>query len=186
MPTERPSSESGDEKLIALASQDDAEIFELLLQGSQGSEWDNLVAKIAYAEYARSKYKFIKSYYEEHQVMPSDEEMRPIIFLFKNVNTGMLRDLKSKSQDSLRLVLDDYSQKMLIERVSSPVEQIVKDNTKFWVGVQASMVASFFYSLLIALIIFIATAALPNTKFSEAIKILFEIEQVDEKDDIDK
>jgi len=118
--------------------------------------------------------------------MPSDREMQLFISLFKDINNEMFKNLKLASQDSLNKVLSEYSQGLLTKQISAPVEKIVKDNTKFWVGVQASMVASFFYSLLIALIIFIATAALPNTKFSEAIKILFEIEQADNENSIDE
>jgi hypothetical protein len=39
------------------------------------------------------------------------------------------------------------------------------------------MWASFLYSLIIAAVIFMATAALPDTKFARIIQILFETEE---------
>ncbi|MEM8637957.1 MAG: hypothetical protein AAGG51_03935 [Cyanobacteria bacterium P01_G01_bin.54] len=182
MPTELPSDSSSDSNILALASQEDIYIFDLLLQDRGASEWEHLVAMITYAQYTRSKHEFIRSYFEEHNVMPSDGEMKAIIFLFKNINNNALNNLRLNSQSLLQQVLEKHSRKMLSQNISSPVEKIVKENTRFWVAVQASMVASFFYSLLIALILFIATATLPNTKFSRAIKILFEVEQTNDEE----
>lgn len=161
----------------AAVGNEDAVVFSLLLSGKSGERDYNfrrLSGMIADAMYSLNKHRYIEKYVKDQGGLPTNQEIRVLMRSFQDEDSYRLQALEQQSANSLKEVIDEYVGRIAEEKFARPVEKIVKDNTKFWIAVRASIVASFIYSLLIAAAIFTATAALPDTKFARIIQILIE------------
>jgi hypothetical protein len=93
---------------------------------------------------------------------------------FKDVNSAALLSLKKQSENLLIEYAEEYLENAKREEILEPIERIVKKHTNFWSSIWANLVAAVLYSFVVAVIIFTATAAAPNTKFAQIIRILLE------------
>lgn len=162
----------------ASITEEDAYIFGLISEHLDTSnKYEELVAMLAFSQYARQKHEFLESYKRNNEgKLPSEKDIKTAILSFKDINNNALQLLIGQARNLLDEMVEEYAQKSIENKISAPVEKIVKENTNFSTSVGASMVASFVYSLIFAMVLFIATAALPNTKFSRAFKLLLEVE----------
>lgn len=169
--------ETGHQAEVEMASwaamgNEDATVFSALLSGKSDSSFHQLSGMLAYAQYSLHKHQFIQKYTRDEGVPPTDDQIKILIRSFQDENSFILENLSQQSDKLLTEIIEEYASQVSEEKFVKPVEKIVRDNTKFWIAVQASVTASFIYSLLIAIVIFMATAALPDTKFSRIIRIL--------------
>lgn len=158
----------------AAIENEDAIVFSALLSSKSDSNFHRLSCMVAYARYSLNKHQFIQKYTKDEGVPPTDDRIKSLVRCFQDENSDILRDLSQQSERLLTEIIEEYAIKTLEEKIVKPVEEVVKDNTRFWIAVRAGVVASFIYSLLIAIVIFTATAALPDTKFSRIVRILIE------------
>ncbi|ELS00520.1 hypothetical protein Xen7305DRAFT_00002210 [Xenococcus sp. PCC 7305] len=158
----------------AAVGNEDAIVFSILLSGKDKSDFSRLSAMVAYAQYSLHKHQFIEKYTRDEGVAPSDEQIKTIIRSFQDENSDMVENLGKQSEKSLNEILEEYVSQISQENFVKPIEKIVKDNTKFCVSVCAGIVATFIYSVLVAIVIFTVTPAFPNTKLSRIIQILLE------------
>lgn len=169
-----------------IISQEDAKVFSILVPPKKNlSQFDEIAGMIANAQYSLQKHQFIEKYTQEDGQAPPIEHVRSIILSFKDENSAAFYNLKQKSESLLKDYAREYLNNTTGEEILKPVEQIIKKYTRFRTSVGANLVAAMVYSLAIALAIFIATAAVPDTKFAKIIKILIEkpkIEKTIEKE----
>ena len=93
---------------------------------------------------------------------------------FKDINSVALSSLKQQSENLLREYTEEYLENAKREEILEPIEEIVRKHTNFWSAIWTNIVAAILYSLIIAIVIFTATAAVPDTKFSKIIRILLD------------
>ena len=170
-------------------SQEEIKVFQILVPDSEQASLEWLQGMLAYSRYTLQKNEFIEYISKTRGTLPSDDEITAIVASFQNHNSDIIKKLKQQSEQDLTQIIQDYANQVAQEKFIKPIEEILTKNlssleksisrkSSFWTSVQASVAASLFYSLLIAMILFIATAALPDTKFSRIIRILFETEEV--------
>jgi hypothetical protein len=160
-----------------IISQEDAIVFSKLLPDRNMPKFEKVVGMIAYAQYALQKHQYIESYYREEGQSPSEDLLKSIILTFKNENGSALETLKDNSRNLLKEYAKEYAKSVAHANIINPIKKEVHKRTRFWQGVAASSLGALVYSLLVAVIIFIATAAMPETKFSKIVRILFESNQ---------
>lgn len=159
-------------------SQEDAIVFSKLLPAeSNMSKFDRVAGMIAYAQYALHKHQFIEQYSKEEGKPPSEDHLKTIIMTFKDENGTALESLKEQSKNLLREYAKEYADSVEHSQILNPIKEEVQKRTRFWPNVAASMIGAFLYSLLVAIIIFIATSAMPQAKFSKIIRLLTETHQ---------
>lgn len=159
-------------------SQDDAIVFSRLLPATTAmSKLDKVAGMLAYAHYALQKHQFIEQWIKERGGPPSQENLRAIILSFRNENSVALDSLKQQSKTLLREYSEEHADAAGHAAIVESIRCEVKKRTRFWVNVGASMTAALLYSLLIALVIFTATAAMPETKYAQIVRILFDLEE---------
>ncbi len=159
-------------------SQEDAVVFSKLLPaGSNISKFDRVAGMIAYAQYALHKHQFIEQYSKEEGKPPAEEHLKSIILTFKDENGTAIESLKDQSKNLLKEYAEEYADSVKHTSIVEPVREEIKKHTRFWPSVAASITGALLYSLLVAVIIFIATAAMPEAKFSKIVRILYESHQ---------
>ncbi|NEQ46572.1 MAG: hypothetical protein F6K00_24725 [Leptolyngbya sp. SIOISBB] len=179
-----------DENSWSLFSQEDLKVFSLLVPESERFDFEHLSGMIAYAFYTLHKREYILGHLDKEHTLPKDSEIKTIVSSFQNENGYLIEQLRAHSQSILVQEVEAQANQIVQGRFLEPVKEIVKENsenvektvrdsTTFKTAVKASICASFIYSFLIAVVIFIATSAMPDTKFSQIIRILFETEQLD-------
>ena len=157
----------------AAISQEDAVVFSILLPpDSQHSIFDRVSGMLAYSQYALQKHQYIEKYTRDNGKLPTEEQIKTLIISFKDKNSDALENLKHRAEKFLKEYAEEYSDRIRKENILDPVEKIVKKHTGFWFSVGASLVGGLLYSFAIAIAIFIATAAIPDAKFSKIIKLL--------------
>ncbi|MEZ4678230.1 MAG: hypothetical protein R2932_28845 [Caldilineaceae bacterium] len=124
--------------------------------------------------YSLQKHQFTTKYEQDEGQPPTEAHIRSIVMSFKDVNSAALLSLKQQSENLLREYAKEYLENAKREEILEPIERIVKRHTNFWSSIWANLVAAVVYSLIVAVIIFTATAAVPNTKFSQIIRIIME------------
>ena len=156
--------------------QEDAEVFAILIPSEKRnlSKFEEVSGLIAYAQYSLQKHQFIKKYEQEEGQPPTKDHIHSIILSFRYRNSATLLSLKQKSENLLREYAKEYLENVQHREIIEPIEKIVKKHTNFWSSIWTSLVAAFLYSFVVAIIIFTATAAVPNNKFSQIIRILLE------------
>ena len=132
---------------------------------------------IAYAQYALHKHQFIEQYSKEEGKPPAEEHLKSIILTFKDENGTAIESLKDQSKNLLKEYAEEYADSVKHTSIVEPVREEIKKHTRFWPSVAASITGALLYSLLVAVIIFIATAAMPEAKFSKIVRILYESHQ---------
>jgi hypothetical protein len=158
--------------------QEDAKVFAILIPPKKDSfsKFEEVSGLIAYAQYSLQKHQFVMKYQQEEGRPPTEENIRAIVMSFKDADSAALLSLKQQSENLLREYAKEYWENAKREEMLQPIENIVKKHTNFWSSIWANLVASVLYSFLIAIIVFTATATLPNTKFAQIIKILMQEE----------
>jgi hypothetical protein len=152
---------------------EDEKIFAMLAPSGQTlSKFDEIVAIIAYSQYALQKHQFVTRFNQEEGRPPSEEHIKSIIMAIRN--DAALDSLKQKSDNLLKEYTKEYLAQAKREEILEPIEKIIKDNTKFWDSIWANLVAGLIYSVIVTVILFTATAMLPDNKFSKIIKILMD------------
>lgn|GEM_PF-5387105 len=178
------------ENAWASFSHEDLKVFSVLVPDGEKFDFERLSGMLAYVLYTLQKHQFIVNVLETERTLPKDNEIRTIVKSFQNENSYLIENLKQQSQIILSRVVEEHANQIVQDKFIGPAEKMVKDNlgslektikgsTNFWISVRASILASFFYSLLIATAIFIATSALPDTKFARIVRILFETEKTE-------
>jgi hypothetical protein len=164
---------SGDDPFLI---QEDAKVFAILIPPKKRylSKFEEVSGLIAYAQYSLQKHQFVTKYQQEEGQPPTEAHIRSIIMSFKDVNSAALLSLKQQSENLLREYAKEYLENAKREEILEPIEEIVKKHTNFWSSIWANLVAAVLYSFVVAIIIFTATAAVPNTKFAQIIRILLE------------
>ena len=156
-------------------SHEDAIVFSKILPAdSNMSKFDKVAGMIAYAQYALHKHQFIEQYSKEEGKPPTEDHLKSLILTFKDENGTALESLKEQSKNLLREYAKEYADSVEHTYLLEPIKNEVQKRTRFWYCVAASMTGALLYSLLVAIIIFIATAAMPDAKFSKIIQILIE------------
>jgi hypothetical protein len=156
-------------------SQEDAIVFaKLMPPESTTSRFDRVAGMIAYAQYALHKHQFIEQYTKEEGKAPTEDHLKSIILTFKDAHGTALESLKEQSRNLLKQYAEEYAASVDQTRLLQPIKNEVRSRTRFWPNVAASVTAALIYSFVVAVIIFIATAAMPDTKFSRIIRILTE------------
>lgn len=171
-PTAGNSNSADDPFLI----QEDAKVFAILVPPKKRypSKFEEVSGLIAYAQYSLQKHQFVTKYQQEEGQPPTEDHIRSIVLSFKDVNSAALLSLKQQSENLLREYAKEYLENAKREEILDPIERIVNKHTNFWSSIWANLVASVVYSFVVAVIIFTATVAVPNTKFSQIIRILLE------------
>ncbi|MDJ0581238.1 hypothetical protein [Crocosphaera sp.] len=155
--------------------QEDEEVFSILIASTnKNSKHDELLGMVAYAKYSLQKHQYVSLYKRENRQLPSKEVLKAIITPFKDENSDALSSLKQSSEQFLKEYTQEYLENTKQEKIIQPLEKVIEKNTNFWVAVWAGIVGAFIYSVIIALVILIVTAAIPNNKFARIIKILLE------------
>jgi hypothetical protein len=185
MTQEIPQSEPQDNKDAWVKfSQEDFKVFSILVPVSEQFSSEYLAGVLAYARYTLDKRRFIQDS-EKDGTLPTNEEIQAFIKLCQNKNSYLIKNLNEQSQVIVDKVIEERANTLVQEKLIAPIDEIVKNNTaeikqaiknsgSFWTAIGASMVASFFYALLITIIIFTANDGNPTTKFARIIQILFE------------
>ncbi|MCU0569708.1 MAG: hypothetical protein MUF49_24435 [Oculatellaceae cyanobacterium Prado106] len=160
--------------------QEDARVFDILIPSSKGkiSKFEEVSGLISYSQYALLKYQFVAKYQQDQGQPPPEDHIRSIIRSFGDLNSAALLSLKQQSERLLEDYAKEYLENSKREEILEPIEKIVKKHTNFWSSIWANLVAAVLYSFVVAVIIFTATAAIPNNKFSQIIRILLEEESV--------
>jgi hypothetical protein len=171
-------------------SQEDLKVFSVLVPKGEEFNFEHSAGMLAYALYTLQKHQFIINSIEEENSLPKNDEIRTIVKSFQYENSYLIDNLKRQSQSILSKVVEEHANQIVREKFIEPtelmingklgsIEKVVKNSTKFQTAVIASICASFLYSFLIAIVVFMATSALPDTKFSKIVKILFEVEKTE-------
>jgi len=159
-------------------SLEDKKVYQRLVPSSEskadGDKFDAIVGMIAYANYFLERHQYIDKHIAEEEAEPEPREIKKLIYSFTGENSVALENLKTRSELLLKDYTKAYAELRVNQNVVEPVDKIVKHHTNFWRSVLASILGSFFYSLIIAAVIFIATVAMPDSKFAQVINILFE------------
>lgn len=158
-----------------LLIQEDEKVFEILNPLNKNlSKADEIAGMVAYAQYSLQKYQFIKRYQQEEGRLPTEDLLRSIIMSFKDENSVALLSLKQKAEILLKEYTVEYLENAKREEILEPIEEIIKKRTNFWSSVGSNLAAAVIYSFFVAIIVFTATAAVPNTKFAQILRILME------------
>jgi hypothetical protein len=174
----------------AAFSLEDLKVFSILVPKGEQFDFDHSSGMLAYALYVLHKNQFIINSIEQENSLPKNDEIRTVIKTFQYENNYLIDNLKQQSQSILNKVVEERANQIVREKFIEPTElmidkklgateKIIKDCTRFRIAVMASICASIAYSLLIAVVIFTATSAMPDTKFSKAIRILFDVEKIE-------
>lgn len=159
-------------------SQEDAIVFSKLLPAGRNiPKFDRVAGMIAYAQYALHKHQFIEQYTKEEGKPPAEDHLRSIILTFKDENGTALESLKDQSKNLLKEYAVEYADSVNHTRMLNPIIAEMQKRTRFWQNVAASITGALLYSLLAAIIIFIATAAMPGAKFSKIVRIMTDSHQ---------
>jgi hypothetical protein len=155
--------------------QEDEKVFQLLNPPNTNlSKLDEISGLIAYAQYSIQKHQFVKGCQQSQGKMPTEDALKSLIFSFQNENNAALSSLKIQSKILLNQYAEEYLEKGIRQEILEPIEQVIEKRTSFWSAIGTNLFASVIYSFIVALIVFTATAAVPNTKFSRILKILME------------
>jgi hypothetical protein len=170
-PTGKNTSISNDPFLI----KEDEKVFEILNPpGKTLTKFDEIAGMIAYAQYSLQKHQFVSKYQQEEGKPPTEDLLKSIVMSFKDENSAALLSLKQKSEILLREYAREYLENAKREEIIEPIQKIIEKRTSFWSSIWANIAAAVLYSFVVAVILFTATVALPNTKFSRIIRILME------------
>ena len=160
--------------------QEDAKVFAILIPPEKRnlSKFEEVSGLIAYAQYSLQKHQFVIKYQQEEGQPPTEVHIRSIVMSFKDVNSAALLSLKQQSENLLREYAQEYLENAKHEEILDPIEKIIKKHTNFWSSLWANLVAAVFYSFVVAIIVFTATSAVPNSKFAQIIKIFMNEEPI--------
>lgn len=155
--------------------QEDKKVFEILNPTRKDiSKFDEIAGMIAYAQYSLQKHQYVSTYQKDEKRPPSEESLKAIIMSFKDENSAALLSLKRNAEILLGEYTQEYLENAKRGEILDPIEKIIKRHTNFWISIGTNLVAAVIYSFFVAIIVFTATAAVPNTKFSRIFRILIE------------
>jgi hypothetical protein len=119
---------------------EDEKVFGMLLPlGQPPSKFEEIVAMIAYSQYALQKHQFVSRYRQEQGRSPSEEHVRSIVMMIRTDNSLGL--LKQNSDLLLKKYAQEYLEQAKREEILEPIEKIIKENTNFWTSVFTNLVA---------------------------------------------
>ncbi len=157
-----------------ILSQEDADVFKILVSPDDTSRVDKISGMIAYSQYTLQKHQFIQQYLKENGEYPNVDHLKAIILTFKNENGETLFLLKEGSKRLLKEYAEEYSEIVQHNNILDPIDKIVGKHTKFWPSVASGIVGSFIYSLVIAMVLFIALATVPDSSFAKIVRIIID------------
>jgi hypothetical protein len=119
------SEETKRKTFVAITSEDDIDIFNLIWREAEKSEFQDLVAKITYSEYVIQKHKYIQQCKKEEGQLPSDEEMDTFIDVFKG--SDLLNSLMKGVESSLiQFIIQESAIEVIKSTYSLPSPRIPK------------------------------------------------------------
>lgn len=155
---------------------EDQQVFEILNPtGRILSKSEQIVGMIAYAQYSLQKHQYVEQYQQEIGEFPTEDKLRTIVMSFRKENSAALSNLRSKSDMLLREYTREYLNNEYKEQVIEPIQRVIERRTNFWNSIASNLVGAILYTLLFGVIVFTATASLPNTKFSRIMKIIMDV-----------
>ncbi|NJD02074.1 MAG: hypothetical protein FIA99_05645 [Ruminiclostridium sp.] len=152
--------------------EEDSIIFEKFVSNANFDGFQHLIDLVAYAEFSKQKFQFMQMYEKEEGRYPTEEEWKPFLNYIKYEDSEQIRSLKAKSSSLLVNFASNYADNLNVKNILEPIKKHIDNRTKFWISVFINLLATFFYSLLIAVVIFIATASYPESKFAQIIHII--------------
>jgi hypothetical protein len=155
---------------------EDQKVFEILNPtGRLLSKSEEIAGMIAYAQYSLQKHQYVEQYQHETGELPTEDKLRSIVMSFRNENSAALASLRSKSDMLLREYAREYLDNEYKEQIIEPIQRVIERQTSFWNSIASNLAGAILYTLLFGVILFSATASLPNTKFSKIMKIIMDV-----------
>jgi len=164
-----------------LLLEDDGAVYRQLLSDPDASESERIAGMLAFTNYSVQKLDYIAQYQRDEDEPPSIRLIHESIRTLKDENSEALKNLKEQSRLLLSNYVSEQRQTAQREEIVAPIEKAVRERTSFRSSVLASVVGRLVSSLLVAIIIFISTAAIPNSNFARAFKVLFSEETTTER-----
>jgi hypothetical protein len=155
---------------------DDQAVYEILIPpGRILSKSEEISGMIAFAQYSLQKYQYVEQYMQEYGKPPTEDLVRTIVMSFRKGNSAALSSLKSRSEILLREYAREYLQNEYKEQIINPIQKVIERQTSFWNSIVSNLTGAMLYTLIFGVIVFTATASLPDTKFSRIMKIIMDV-----------
>lgn len=138
-------------------------VYNKLVTDNRGNKYDTLVGKVAYSLYIEQKNQFIKKREKSQDKAPSTEDLKAIIEYLSHGE--MIKSLR----DTAIVEVNKYSSMLIYE----DIERIIRKKRSFFLSIVASLIATFIYSVIIAVVIFTVNKD-PSSKVGKIINIIFE------------
>jgi len=152
---------------------EEAEVLGKMKPVDSSDRFQQLISLLSFGQYLTHKHQFIEQTIKDDKKPPSNEKLQVLTSSFRAPQSTALTTIKSTSESLLKNFAEEYARLKNTNEFLIPVREHINSRTGFWHSFVAHVFAAFAYSLFVASIVFIATVASPDSKFSKAFKILF-------------